>query len=359
MYKALDKWLGAYLTRPRDEYAGPKDLLLCICDHFEPLHKTDKLTALERVDTWRREFPKLADEFRDADGVPLRWTFFYPIEQYDPKLVDKLGELCSASGAEVEIHLHHENDTPEGLAGTLEQGKLELAGHGLLCRDEHGQTRFGFIHGNWALDNSHPRRRFCGVSNELQVLLDRGCYADFTMPAAPDNCQTRIINRIYYAAPGAKPKSHNQGEPAAAGKPSLPDRLLMVQGPLGLNWERRKWGILPHLENGELAEHNPPRPDRLRLWTRLGIHVQGRPEWVFVKLHTHGALPGNFQTLLGEPMREFCRHLREKYTGENGWRVHFVSSRELVNIVHAAEAGETGNPAEFRNYRYVFSQETS
>lgn len=35
-----------------------------------------------------------------------------------------------------------------------------------------------------------------------------------------------------------------------------PGELLLVQGPLTLNWRRRKIGILPKIENGEIA----PRP---------------------------------------------------------------------------------------------------
>ena len=42
--------------------------------------------------------------------------------------------------------------------------------------------------------------RYCGVNDELTVLRETGCYADFTMPAAPDVSQTRTINAIYYAA---------------------------------------------------------------------------------------------------------------------------------------------------------------
>ena len=40
----------------------------------------------------------------------------------------------------------------------------------------------------------------------------------------------------------------------------------MVQGPLNLNWKRRKAGVLPRLENGDLTEANPPNLDRFQLW---------------------------------------------------------------------------------------------
>ncbi len=365
MYKALDLWLPAYLRQCRPPAAkGVTDFLLCVCDHFEPFHATDKAGALARLEHWQREFPRLIQPFEDADGTRPRHTFFYPIEQYDAEVMAALAELCRRCDGEVEIHLHHDRDTPEHLRETLERGKRELAGHGLLSCDAAGQVRYGFIHGNWALDNSHPQGRHCGVTNELSVLRETGCFGDFTMPSAPDPTQTRIINRLYYARGGDTPKSHDTGTPAtvkpAANRPPVTvhaatgnrEELLLVQGPLGLNWERRKLGFLPRIENGDLTGNNPPRLDRMRVWHRLGIHVAGRPEWVFIKLHTHGAIPENSGMLLGEPMRQFHQQLLAHYNDGRRFRLHYVSARELVNILHAAEEDHHGNPGQFRDYRY-------
>ncbi|MBI5773359.1 MAG: hypothetical protein HZA89_06410 [Verrucomicrobia bacterium] len=355
MMRALDLWLPAYLRRARrPAMGGVTDILLCVCDHFEPLHDTDKAGALARLAEWKRELPKFTKEFRDADGCPPRHTFFYPIEQYDPDILNDIADICRVSGGEVEIHLHHDRDTAEGLRQKLEQGKTDFARHDLLARDAQGRTRYGFVHGNWALDDSHPEGRGCGVRNELAVLRDTGCYADFTMPSAPSRTQTQIINRLYYAKSTPAPKSHNTGVSArvGAGGGSPPGDLLLVQGPLGLNWERRKWGVLPRIENADLTGANPPRLDRMRLWLRLGIHVVDRPEWVFIKLHTHGGIPRNFQMLLGEPMREFHRAALGQFNDGKKFRLHYVSARELVNILHAAEDGRSGNAGEFRDYRY-------
>ncbi len=361
MYKALDLWLPAYLRQRRSVASeGVTDLLLCVCDHFEPFHATDKHGALARMALWKREFPRLIQPFRDADGTHPRHTFFYPIEQYDADVIAALAELCQLCDGEVEIHLHHDRDTPELLREKLEDGKRDLVRHGLLARTVEGEVRYGFIHGNWALDNSHPHGRHCGVNNELSVLGETGCYADFTMPSAPDPTQTRIINSLYYAPGGATPKGHDSGMPARVdptthGAPRDPKELLLIQGPLGLNWERRKFGVLPRIENGDLTGNNPPRLDRMRVWHRLGIHVAGRPEWVFIKLHTHGAIPENSGMLLGEPMRQFHQQLLEHYNDGRGFRLHYVAARELVNILHAAEAGHNGNPGHYRDYRYRLS----
>lgn len=353
MYKGLDLWLPSYLRRSRfAKPAGTIDVMIAVCDHFEPLHGADKKIALERIGRWKKEYPKLIQPFPDADRIRPRHTFFYPIEQYDKEIVGELAELCQLCGGEVEVHLHHEEDTAEGLREKLERGKNDFKQHGLLSKDGAGNLRYGFIHGNWALDNSHPRGEGCGVSNELGILKQTGCYADFTLPSAPSPTQTRIINSIYYAKNTPEPKSHDLGIAAKSNLKQSDRDLLLVQGPLGLNWERRKWKIFPRIENGEITGANPPRADRMKLWLKLGIHVQAQPNWLFIKLHTHGGIPQNMKTLLGDAARRFYEHLKENYNDGKNFRLHFVTAREMVNIIHAAEDGHSGNAGQFRNHRY-------
>ncbi|NIP93626.1 MAG: hypothetical protein GWO24_09280, partial [Akkermansiaceae bacterium] len=110
------------------------------------------------------------------------------------------------------------------------------------------------------------------------------------MPSAPSPTQTRTINSIYFATSSSKPKSHDRGTPAGSGTRPFrddPSKLLMVQGPLGLNWGRRKFGILPRVENGDLTGANPPTRNRLGVWCRIAPRLAARPDTVFLKLHTH------------------------------------------------------------------------
>lgn len=360
MLKALNLWLPAYLRRRRQWSAAREThLLICVCDHFEPFHGASREEALRRVRRWGSEFPNLAGSCRDSGGQPLRHTFFYPIEQYDEEVISHIAELCRNTRCETELHLHHKEDTAENLALTLQQGKADLSRHGLLSTDATGAIRFGFIHGNWALDNSHPAGKFCGVRNELRVLREAGCYADFTLPSAPDLSQTATINSLYYAIPSDRPKSHNHGRAARVGAPQTDDEFLLIQGPLGLNWRWRKWGCLPRIENADLTPRNPPTLLRLRLWMELNIHVEGRPEWLFAKLHTHGGTPRNMEMLLGDGMRDFHGRLPDFAAAHPGFHYHYVTARELVNIVHAGEAGMAGNPGDYRDFQYTSRRETT
>ena len=125
---------------------------------------------------------------------------------------------------------------------------------------------------------------------------------------------------------------------------------MIIQGPLGLNWRWRKWGVLPRLENAEITGANPPTQDRLRLWTDQQIGVGGRPDWVFVKVHTHGCVPANRDVILGPGMRDLHAALQGEFNDGQAWRLHYVTTRELYNLVRAAEDGWTGDPAEARDW---------
>jgi hypothetical protein len=115
--------------------------------------------------------------------------------------------------------------------------------------------------------------------------------------------------------------------------------LLMIQGPLALDWRDRKRGLLPRLENGDLHARRPPAEGRLDLWLRAGVSVQDRPDWKFVKLHTHGAKEGNADVLLGAPMQRMHRVLAERARADRQFRYYYVTAREMALLVHAAEAG--------------------
>ena len=358
MIRALDRWLPAYLRRSRHRPEGtreqPVHVFIAVCDHFEPFHHTNKAGALRAITDWEQGWPSLVAAHHDSSGRGPRHTFFYPVEQYDEEVISRLAVLCQRTGSEVEIHLHHADDTAESLIALLQKGIRNLTSHGLLSRTQDGHPRYGFIHGNWALDNSHPQGKHCGVNDELAVLKATGCYADFTLPSAPDPTQTRLINSIYYAREDGLPASHARGIPARTATTQTlaesPDHLLLIQGPLGLNWNRRKFGVLPRIENADLTRANPPTLDRFLLWTQICPFVQNGPPWIFVKLHTHGGIARNYNTLLGEPAHRFHQDLAAHASKNPTLRYHYVTAREMTNLVHAAESCATPEPALSLNF---------
>jgi hypothetical protein len=358
--RGLDRWLASYLIeipkRRKVHFGERVHLLLCIADHFEPKWgKATAGTATERVERWLRDYPKQFGQFRDNDGRPPRHTFFFPAEEYEPQYLEVLSRLCHAGFGEVEVHLHHDGDTAPRLRQTLEHFKTMLAErHGLLGRDRAtGAIVYGFIHGNWALNNSRPDGRWCGINNEIDVLQETGCYADFTLPSAPSPTQTRKINALYYGCSNpCRPKGHDWGTDVGQGA-APQSGLILIQGPLLLDWSRRKWGLVPRVENGCLQANQPPTMDRLNLWLKAHIQVPSRPDWFFVKLHTHGAQESNQEVLLGEPMIRFHQALAQRAREDVNFHFYYVTAREMYNLVRAAEAGWRGSVAEARDFAVV------
>jgi hypothetical protein len=350
----LDRWLGGYGLHVLRNLApsrvtGPRHVLFSMCDHYEPLWGgAGREQGGERVARWEREYPALASEFRDADGRPPKHTFFFPGEQYSAPYLAALGRLVRAGLGEVELHLHHDGDDAAKLEHDIREYLHAYAEHGLFSRDDSGRLRYGFIHGNWCLANSRRDARYCGVDSELEVLFETGCYADFTFPSAPDETQPRIVNQIYWpTGDRLHARSHEQGVRARVGQ-AMDDRLLMIQGPLALARREGRYGL--RIENAAVTARDPATASRVKTWVSQNIHVEGRPEWLFVKCHTHGAPDAQAESLLGEPGRNMHRALRA-YNDGRQFVLHYVSAREMFNIALAGMHGLRGDPNDFRDYR--------
>ncbi len=356
-------WLPQYVwqrLRRRPIAHGPLHLIICLADHFEPSFDPEGggefLSRHEqghRVERWCREYPKALQDWRDADGWPLRHTYFYPAEQYDEGLIRRLAEHCHSGWGEIEIHLHHGiqcPDTSENTRRTILEFRDALARLGCLSFEHgHGTPRFAFVHGNWALANS-ARGRWCGVDDELAILSEAGCYADFTLPSAPASSQVAKINALYECSiPIDQQAPHRRGRDLRLGcSPTV--FPLIIQGPLMLNFSRRKILVFPSIENSEISNVNPPTLKRLGLWRKAGITVRGRPAWVFIKLHTHGMDPRAQYALVGQPMQQFLDSLLSPQKEMCLSYVHFVTAREMANIALAACDGREGNPGKYRDY---------
>ena len=347
----LSGWLGHVARRPKWKGTSTRHLLFAFCDHYEPLWgNASRDVGGERVRLWRDGYPKLADAFRDADGHPPRHSFFFPGEQYDAGWMDTLATFTRAGYGEVELHLHHDNDTAAGLRSSLGRYVELFARHGHLARDGAGRPRYAFIHGNWCLSNGRPDGRFCGVDDELPLLHETGCYADFTFPSAPDVCQPNVVNRIFWPVGDlAKKRAYEQAETARVGA-TYDERVLMVTGPLSL--ARRPGSLALRIESSAVTARDPGTRERVRTWAGQAIHVEGRPEWVFVKVHTHGAPEDQARSLLGDAGRAMHEALRDEYNDGVRWALHYVTAREMYNIAIAATRGLSGDPNLYRDHVY-------
>jgi len=322
-----------------------RHLMVLIADHFEPLN-----AALVRE--WCTRYAEVAATLRDDDGVSLRWTWFYDGE--DPEALDILADAVRRGLGEVGLHLHHRYDTAESLREKIERRKKLYAQHGaLMAVGDPPKLKYGFVHGKWALANSRGPQ-FCGVNDELRILHETGCYADFTFPAW-GRMQPRMTNVIYYArSDPSRPKSYDTGVPVRVGGAPTGD-LMIFPGPGRLSGIPDGLARWPMLRVPLERVYAPPalsmflrvRPWKVRRWLRAGVCVQGRPEWVFVKLHCHGVRAKTMEALFGGGLQEMAATFASQARA-GGWQLHYVTAREAYNIVRAAEAGRTGNPHSFR-----------
>jgi hypothetical protein len=321
-----------------------RHVFIAVCDHFEPLWQRPARHVQDaRVERWVRDYPRAVAGLSDSAGRPPQHTFFYPGDEYDAEHVEQIARLCRQGFGDVEVHLHHRHDTSDSLREKLERYVETLHGrHGLLEKNAEGRIMYGFIHGNWALDNSRPDGDWCGVNDEITILRETGCYADFTMPSAPNPCQTATVNRIYYAIDDPlRSKSHDRGIAAQAGQAPPSESLLMIQGPLVFDWTNRKWGCLPRLENGDLTGRRPPCLRRFQLWCQARVSVVGREDWLFIKLHTHGAQESNAELFLGGTVRRFHDQLKHFANRHEALRYYYVTAREMSELVKRAEHGQS------------------
>jgi hypothetical protein len=337
-------WLPSYLrdraTRP---FAGPaKRLWVALTDHFEPLAgNPSHETALARVAFWGDRWPVVAAAApRDSAGKPPCFTFFYPQEDYRYEIVAPLAELSRSGVADVEVHIHHSNDTAASFTEKISVFKRQLhEDHGLL-HHHNGQLVFGFIHGNWALDNSRPDGLCCGVTGELQLLRELGCYADFTMPSLPSATQSRIVNQVYWTTGDpSRPRGFDRGVQATPGGGTRGD-LLMITGPTGLRFQGR---LLPRLETGELAYYDLPAPDRVERWLALAPRIG---DDIFLKLYGHSAREDNASALLGTPanpgplasMFDWIHEAATRHKLKLHWASAFEMFRAADSLIHQGTA---------------------
>lgn len=343
--------INEFLSREKS-FSGPAHVIFLVANHFEPTSDPKGLRDLEK---WCEMARTTGDAVRDHDGTPFRHTNFYPAEQYDRRCLEMIAELQSEGFGEVEVHFHHgveQPDTPENTRRVLEDFRDILAlEHKCLSREKPGGSpMYAFVHGNWALANS-AGGRFCGVDSEMQILAETGCYADFTLPSAPDQSQVPRINAIYECGhPLNEARPHRSGPGLKVGRrPSYP---LIFTGPLVFDWSRRVSKLrIPRIDDGALAQNYPLTLDRFKRWHGARIGVGGRPDWIFIKLYSHGFFEWDQDAMIGEQMRTFMREVLEFAERKGDLKIHFASAREAFNMVMAAVEGHSGNPHDYRDYK--------
>jgi hypothetical protein len=357
-------WLRFSAPKPARK---PIHVMFGFMDHFEPGNRgADEARQRARVDAWVERYPRLASKHRDADGCYPKHTFFFPPHYDTDRHLEKITQLCAEGYGEVEMHLHHDRQEPWPDDEVTLRKKIvdcidSFSRYGVFCLP-NGERKYAFIHGDWALANSLKDGSHCGVNDELSILASTGCYADFTFPVS-NEAQPSIPNTIFYATSDPHlPKGYNKtAVPVEVNKTPAPG-LILVQGILGLRWKSRTHAYKPSIEQSNIGKSDYPFAERTDYWINKHIHIKGKEDWIFVKLHTHGAREIDWDVLLGEIADHMYAYLETKYNDGENYVLHYVSAREMYNIIKAAEAGKTGNPNDYRDFEippFVYLKNTN
>jgi len=337
-----------------------KHVIITVANHFEPAWEEngvlDHKTQMKRLRAYRKMAREIGNAVRDADGTKFRHTNFYPAEQYHPEILDIMAEMQSEGLGEVEVHLHHgveRPDTAENLRKTLVEFRDTLAERHKCLSTMHGNDTpmYAFVHGNLALANSCGGR-FCGVDNEMEILCDTGCYADMTLPSAPDQSQVAVINRIYECGSPMSEAAPHRRALAPHSNGSGPQLPLIFQGPLTFNWTRRIKGLpVPRIDDGSLTANQGLDRQRFNRWLSANVTVGGRSDLLFVKLYCHGFFDHDQPACIGEDAKRFFASLADESAKTGKFDIHFATAREAFNIAIAAIEGRRGAPGEYRDHR--------
>lgn len=335
-YIWFPSYVSSLLTRGENVPDEQKHVIFVMVDHYEPGRGE---RGVQINEAWLEKFRPIAGKHFDSFNNRFRYSWFYPYDERNEQVLRSLSKMAFDGYGEVELHWHHPPATSVTFPAMLEEAIqwFQKCGALISCGANPG-THFAFIHGNWALDNSQAR---CGVNNELDILFKHGCYADFTFSTIGTPSQPKKINAIYYAWDTSTPKSYNTGSDSEVGK-SITDRLMIFEGPIGFVFGNMK------IEYGAVESYAIPNGARINHWINTNIHVKRRPEWVFVKVYSHGiqssgAILDHHLDLLLQSLEGICK--------ERKLRLHYMTAREAYNLVKAAEDGKGGNPEDYRDYR--------
>jgi hypothetical protein len=182
------------------------------------------------------------------------------------------------------------------------------------------------------------------------MLRELGCFADYTFPSLNMAAQPDMVNTIYMATDDDRPKSYNHGVPLSVGV-KLAGDLMIFEGPLIFSPSTSARRLFADAEDGNIHPSMPAGPARVDQWMRSRVHVKGRPDWQFLKIHGHGVETNeDIDEWLGPHFDSALAHLESKYNDGAHYVLHYVTAREAYNLARAAADGRTGDPRQYYNY---------
>ena len=90
------------------------------------------------------------------------------------------------------------------------------------------------------------------------------------------------------------------------------------------------------VDDGDVHPAVPAGARRADYWMHSGVHVKGRPDWQFVKVHGHTAQDdANATETLGQHFEAALTHFEKAYNDRTHYVLHYVTAREAYNLARA------------------------
>ena len=119
----------------------------------------------------------------------------------------------------------------------------------------------------------------------------------------------------------------------------------MITGPLA--FARKGRGV--RLENGAITGDDPPTRRARRDVDRAG-HPRRGPARVGVRQGSHSRRDREDRELAARRRRARAARTRSHGFNTGGWKLHYVTAREMYNVARAAMDGKTGDPSAYFDY---------
>jgi hypothetical protein len=276
--------------------------MLCICDRITSVAGLERSQLRQRGESFR----EFARRYSDADGSHPKHTLFVPPAlAQENDAFEMVADFARQTGSETEFYLCAQHQAPEAVRGEIDLLKSALDRQSLLSRNATGAPRFAVLG---------------GMRLPVAPLREAGCRADFT-PSAPGQ---RTLNLLHYRSDSEPMKLHRVRADRDAAV-TRPGELLRIPNPVCLDWESRRFGVLPRVESGELTAHEPPTAHRLKLWLECHVTVDARPNWHFIALHANSMSEHRAATI-GPASARFHQGLAAMAAADKTVRFHYVSA---------------------------------
>ncbi|MFH1378685.1 MAG: hypothetical protein ABII23_00270 [bacterium] len=336
--KGITVWFPGHVKRILRRTLFPKKpvhiilMFTYVFDEFNRFHKN----MINRFLLWEQQLCKLAQKHQDSDGKPPVCSFFVPILNYDTQVLLRLSALCQKGLGEIELYL------PESVTASESVQKMFLASLDIL-------STFGISHSYNG--ESKKNKRFFSVwcnphrvtDADISFLHEHGCYADFSLPHV--NRASRFTNnQLYYYAPLSYAETK--------------EKFLHVPGAAGINYFDLRNIYAPRTDSGFISMADKPSVLRSWLWEKNAPGFSRKPDWRVIRLNARPFPEDDHANLIGRYLDRFYTRY-EKNFRKNPNTLHYVSGRELCNIITAGENGEKGSPSACRDGllpRYINQQ---